>query len=252
MTYYLYHFKYHQQTEVKLPHRNYFYFLYFVVSFFIGTVQANSIDFEQKSRHYINKEIKRFLSYHGTTSQKQDIDLFLPKGSEGLDCSDLQISRSKPSTIPAGRIRLTIKCGSPKWHFRASAKVDLWMKLVVAKRDLQRGEILTADMLDTRSLNIASHLHGMEVNINNLIGMQVRRDINNGDVINRRLLEKQYLVNRDQHVELQVTTPTFNASVTAIALEDGQLGQRIKVKNLTSGQVVEGQVIGKGTVKIFL
>ena len=79
-----------------------------------------------------------------------------------------------------------------------------------------------------------------------------RWDLNNGDVINRRLLEKQYLVNRDQHVELQVTTPTFNASVTSIALEDGQLGQRIKVKNLTSGQVVEGQVIGKGTVKIFL
>ncbi|MBU2925589.1 flagellar basal body P-ring formation chaperone FlgA [Colwellia sp. 4_MG-2023] len=252
MTYYLGHLKNNQQTEVKLPHRNYLYFLYFVMSCFIGTTQANSINFEQESRHYINQEIARFLSYHGAISQQQKINLFIPKGSEDLECTNLQISRSKPSSVPAGRIRLTIKCDSPKWQFRASAKVDLWMNLVVAKRDLQRGEILTADLLDTRSLNIASHLHGMEVNINNVIGMQVRRDINSGDVINRRLLEKQYLVNRDQHVELHVSTPTFNASVTAIALEDGQLGQRIKVKNLTSGQVVEGQVIGKGTVKIFL
>ncbi len=219
---------------------------------FIGTAQANDINFEQQSKHYINKEIERFLSYHRATSQQQKIDLFIPKGSEDLHCANLQISRSKPSSVPAGRIRLTIKCDSPKWHFRASAKVDLWMNLVVAKRDLQRGEILTADLLETRSLNIASHLHGMEVNINNLVGMQVRRNINSGDVINRRLLEKQYLVNRDQHIDLQVSTPTFNASVTAIALEDGQLGQRIKVKNLTSGQIVEGQVIGKGTVKIFL
>jgi flagella basal body P-ring formation protein FlgA len=252
MTYYSSYLKNKQHAEGKLPHRNYFYFLYFIMSCFLGTVQANNINFEQQSHHFINKEIARFLSYHGATSQQQKVDLFIPKGSEDLHCANLQISRSKPSSIPAGRIRLTIKCDSPKWHFRASAKVDLWMKLVVAKRDLQRGEILTGDLLDKRSLNIASHLHGMEININNLIGMQVRRDISSGDVINRRLLEKQYLVNRDQHIELQVSTPTFNASVTAIALEDGQLGQRIKVKNLTSGQVVEGQVIGKGTVKIFL
>jgi len=252
MTYPLHQLKNNQQAEVELPHRNYFYFLYFVMNFFLGTAAANNINFEQKSQQFINKEIERFLNYHGATSQQQKIDLFIPKGSEDLHCADLQISRSKPSSVPAGRIRLTMKCDSPKWHFRASAKIDLWMKLVVAKRDLQRGEILTADLLDTRSLNIASHLHGMEVNINNVIGMQVRRDINSGDIINRRLLEKKYLVNRDQHVELQVSTPTFNASVTAIALEDGQLGQRIKVKNLTSGQIVEGQVTGTGIVKVFL
>ncbi|MCQ8877520.1 flagellar basal body P-ring formation chaperone FlgA [Pseudoalteromonas shioyasakiensis] len=241
-----------QQAETKLPHRNTIFFLLCLLFCFFNIAHAKQINFETRLKNYLEKEIGRYLKQYGSTNQRYSIDLFIPKGSQGLSCDALSISRSKPASPPAGRVRLSVSCDSPSWQFRASAKIDLWMDLIIAKRDLQRGEILTTDLLAKRQLNIANFRHGMELNIDPLIGMQVRRDINSGDVINRRLLEKSYLVNRDQHIELQVTTDTFSARVTAISLEDGQLGQRVKVKNLSSGKIIEGKVIAKGTVKTSL
>ncbi|WP_404338592.1 flagellar basal body P-ring formation chaperone FlgA [Pseudoalteromonas mariniglutinosa] len=213
---------------------------------------ASAINFQQQLHNYINQEIELYLQRNNTSSQQRKIDLYIPKGSTDLQCEKLSIKRSRTTSPPAGRIRMTVQCQAPKWQFRASAKVDLWLNLVIAKRDLQRGEVLTPALLSYRSLNIADHLHGMETNSELLIGMEVRRDIDAGDIISRRLLEKKYLVNRDQHVELQVATGGFNASVTAVALEDGQLGQRIKVKNLSSGKIIEGQVVAKGVVQASL
>ena len=68
-------------------------------------------------------------------------------------------------------------------------------------------------------------------------------------MISNRYLEKQYLINKNEHISLQVTTATFSANVKAIALEDGQLGEVINVKNLSSKKVVQGRVIAQGVAE---
>lgn len=250
MTYNLKVLKKSNQAEVLLPSRKHLCFLIFACCFSIFPVSAASnVNIEQALTNYLNQQIQHYLQRHNMHNDKQQIDLFIPRGSQDLQCDKLLIHHTKKSSPPAGRVRLTVECESPKWQLRASAKVDLWTPLVVAKRDLQRAEILNEDLLTYRSLNIAHHLHGMETDIKPLLGMQVRRNVKTGDVITRRLLEKKYLINRDQHVDLKVSSASFTASVTAVALEDGQLGQRIKVKNLTSDAIIEGVVTAKGVVE---
>ena len=92
------------------------------------TPLANSINFEEQINTYLQKEIDTYLATIGSSNQQQKIELFIPRGSKGLSCNDLQISRSKKDTPPAGRISLSVECDSPKWRFRASAKINLWVR----------------------------------------------------------------------------------------------------------------------------
>jgi flagellar basal body P-ring formation protein FlgA len=57
------------------------------------------------------------------------------------------------------------------------------------------------------------------------------------------------LVEKGSHVVIKVQTAGFAASTKGVALQDGQLGQRIKVQNLSSGTVLEADVVAEATVQ---
>lgn len=241
------------KAEGRLPQGKHCTFrLIFILSFFSAHTFANSINFEEKINTYLQKEIDTYLATISSSNQQQKIELFIPRGSKGLSCNDLQISRSKKDTPPAGRISLSVECDSPKWRFRASAKINLWVRLVAAKRNISRGEVLTADLLEYKSVDISKHLHSLEANISKVLGLSVKRELRKNDIISRRYLENKQLVNKDEHILLQVNFANFSANVKAIALEDGQLGEIIKVKNLSSDKVVQGKVIDVRVVEAIL
>jgi len=242
----------HAKAEAILPIRNGAFFLFFGIISLLFSANVLASNFQKEIKRYINNEITHYLGSINKQSQQKKIALYIPAAAKELSCEQLSINRVKPNSIPAGRIRLTLSCADPIWQFRATAKVDLWLNLVVAKRDLQRGEVLSNELLNYDSINIAKHVYGMETSTNELIGMTVKRNIKQGDLVTRRQLENNYLVNKEQHIKLLISTSSFTASVKAIALEEGIKGQMIKVKNLSSGKIVEGQVIDKGVVKATL
>lgn len=229
-------------SEALLPlWKRYTFRAFLLTLVFCTQSYAGEINFDKEVRHFIKNEINSYFT--NVSADKYEINLFIPKGSESLHCNNILISRSKKNSPPAGRISITIKCKEPTWRFRASAKVNVWIDLVVAKRNLSRGEVLTSKLLEYKSIDISHHLHTLERNLPQLVGMTVKREITKGDVISRRYLDNKYLVNKDEHILLQVNTSNFSANVKAIALQDGQLGEVINVKNLTSNKVIQGRVV---------
>lgn len=239
-------------AEAKLPHWKQQIFRFIILSVFSTCSFAKGVNFEEEISNYLNREINSYLLSINSNKQKQEIDLFIPRGSKDLECNDLEIHRSKKNSPPAGRISLSLECNNPNWRFRASAKVNLWVKLVAAKRNINRGEILTPDLLQYRSADLSKHHHSVETSINKLLGMTVKRAVSKNDIISRRYLENKQLVNKGEHVLLQINTAGFSANVKAIALQDGQLGELIKVKNLTSDKIVQGKVVDVRVVEAIL
>jgi flagella basal body P-ring formation protein FlgA len=125
----------------------------------------------------------------------------------------------------------------------------VWINLVAAKHTLNRGKVLNKQDLEYKSVDLGKHRHQGETGIDQLVGLTVKREIDKGTVISTRYLEKQYLINKNEHISLQINTATFSANVKAIALEDGQLGEVINVKNLSSKKVVQGRVIAQGVAE---
>lgn len=236
-----------QHTEAKLPQGKHWLFrLLLAFGLLQAQVMAATINFDKEIRQFLHSEINSYLHSINSQSQQQNIELFIPKGSENLNCDELQITRSRNHTPPAGRVSISVSCPSPSWRFRASAKVSVWTKLAVAKHTLNRGKVLNEQDLEYQSVDLSKYRHMGEPRIDQLIGLTVKREIDKGTVISNRYLEKQYLINKNEHISLQINTATFSANVKAIALEDGQLGEVINVKNLSSKKVVQGRVIALG------
>lgn len=59
------------------------------------------------------------------------------------------------------------------------------------------------------------------------------------------------LVRRGEHVQLSARIGAVTAQVEAEALQDGRLGETIRVRNLHSGRVQQGRVVRMGQVEVL-
>ena len=81
------------------------------------------------------------------------------------------------------------------------------------------------------------------------IHAEVLRDLPAGTVLRRSDLRPAMLVKRGQMVQLSVGhNQGFSVSVRVEALQDGRMGEQIKLKNPESGRILTGVVKGPNAV----
>ncbi|RRJ20262.1 flagellar basal body P-ring formation protein FlgA [Rheinheimera mesophila] len=236
------------RAEVQLPLRKWLIFLLLAIPF----ATCADARLEQQIRAHISAEVQTFARQLGATGPvKQELELTLPGGLDKQGpCRTLQISRSNSQKAPWGRVSYSLDCkDNNSWQSRATAKVRVWLPVVVANQSIQKNELLTAAMLGTRLTELTQSKLSIELNPAKLVGMQTKRRIQAGQVISRHLLEHKLLVEKGSHVLIRVQAQGFEASTKGVALENGQLGQRIKVQNLSSGTVLEADVVAEATVQ---
>jgi flagella basal body P-ring formation protein FlgA len=123
-------------------------------------------------------------------------------------------------------------------------------QVVVAATNLSAGQTLQRDMLKLERLDAekVSRTHYLEVQ--GLEGQELIRALRAGDPIRLSDLRPALLVRRGDLVLMTVGSPkTFEISVKAEAMQDGKMGEQIKLRNTESGRSVSGIVTGKGTAK---
>lgn len=200
---------------------------------------------EQQLKQHIQQELQQYQNQLAVKTKQQDIQLSVPAALNDSRCDDLSISRRQQSEPPLGRVSYTLSCTSPqRWQSRAVAQVKLYLPLVVASRTLERDEVLTTDMLSLQDVEISAIRHGLEFDANSLLGMTVKRRISAGSPVSRNLLQAVYLVLKGAQINLQYRGDGFAVATKAIALDSGQLGERISVQNISSGKVIDAIVTG--------
>lgn len=236
------------RAEVLLPLRKWLFFLLLC----IPVTAVADAQLELQIQSHISAEVQKFARQLGAQGKvKQELDLTLPGGlSKFGRCNSLDIGRSNNLQAPWGRVSYSLNCKDKiSWQSRVTARVRVWLPVVVASQAIQKNELLTEAMLGTRLTELAQSKLSIELNPAALVGMQTKRRIQAGQVISRHLLEHKLLVEKGSHVLIRVQTQGFEASTKGVALEDGQLGQRIKVQNLSSGTVLEADVVAEATVQ---
>jgi flagella basal body P-ring formation protein FlgA len=122
--------------------------------------------------------------------------------------------------------------------------------IVVARRLLQRGIILQPEMLeevqaspgtvDTQLLSSVKDAHQAELT----------RDIPAGQALRVSDIRRAIMVKQGQTVMLSIGNKNeFQISIRMEAMQDGRLGDQVKLKNPESGRQVSGVVTGLNTAK---
>lgn len=163
-------------------------------------------------------------------------------------CSQLpQVTGDSNSIM--GRQQLTLSCtDTPAWTVKVNVEANVFVPAVFSQTVIERGDTITAAQLKVEELNISKAPRGFFNNIDKVAGQAAKRRLRANQLISPSLLAKPLLVRRGQQVKMIANQDGIAATTLGEALENGEQGAVIRVKNLRSEKIVEAQVIEAGVV----
>ena len=121
------------------------------------------------------------------------------------------------------------------------------LKVAVLTKNISKGQIISKEYL-TFEGRPEGQIHGAYNHISDIVGRKVRSNIAAGTIIKARHLDTVYSVNKNDGVLVVAGNKTITITTSAIALENGQVGDMIPVKNLKSEKVFKVIITGKKKV----
>lgn len=120
---------------------------------------------------------------------------------------------------------------------------------MVAGQDIDRGMLITQDMLSQREGNLGDLSAHALTRPDDIIGMVAQRPIRSGSTFQAHFLQAPHLVERGQRVMVIAEGVGFRVSREGEALENGALGERIRVR-FDAREIVTARITGQGSLVI--
>lgn len=192
---------------------------------------------------------------HYPTSDEQEVLItpgHLDSRLQLKQCSDALrgfFSQNKPV---AGRATIGVECtGQEGWTVYVPMKIDIFRQVIVAKRNIQRKETLTPADIEFRRENLADLPWGFYSATEDINGLMANRRIAEGNVITPHMVEARKLVKSGDRVRLEFNrNGIMQISMQGTALGSGGMGDKIRVRNNSSGKIVDAYVSGPGVVSV--
>ena len=194
----------------------------------------------------------------------------IPNGQHDLNAYVLTADVSKGLKITEGMLDSIRSSRSiPTNAFTEISQLDdLYLQ-----RDKKRGDIIISEDLDTSKIVVVPVVilpSGSPLDTNTLIEitkfsgvppdyissiaslryMELSKTVGVGEIVRTRHLRKAKLMRRNELVTIYSISNNFSIETKAIALSDGYLGERIKVRNPQSNKIITARVVGYGLLSL--
>lgn len=123
--------------------------------------------------------------------------------------------------------------------------------VLVPSRVIYPGETVTAAAL--QELTLAEGKvppANVVVDVEGLDGKVARRTLLPGRYVQLAAIRDAYVVEKGTTVDMTFVAGALTIVATAVTLESGSAGDKVKVRNVDSGKIVSGIVLADGTVRV--
>jgi len=156
-----------------------------------------------------------------------------------------------PNGLRAGRSVVGVRCdGNKPWKVYVPVHIATLDQVVISTRALARGQLVGKDDLTITEQDTARLHKGYFTDASRLIGQRAKRAISGGRVITPAMLAQNQVVRRGGQVEILAQGGGLAVRMRGKALGNAGVGERIRVKNLSSGREVTGTVVEAGVVLV--
>jgi len=151
----------------------------------------------------------------------------------------------------SGRLTVGIRCSSATpWTLYVPVQVRASVAVISVANTLPKDSILAASDLTVVNRTVqelpTSYISDMQA----AVGMQLTRSVTANSLLTQTMLTQRLVINKGQEVTILADGQNFAVKMRGTALQNGTSGQRIGVKNTTSGRTVEAMIVDSGTVKV--
>lgn len=123
-------------------------------------------------------------------------------------------------------------------------KITVFKKVLVAMQKIERGEMLTPDNVKLVKREVKASTQDAISKPELALGMIARRTIAEQKIIKEAYLSMPVLVQARNAVKMIVQSGPMTITSLGVAMENGSLGQFVRVQNIDSKKVVYGRVVG--------
>jgi flagellar basal body P-ring formation protein FlgA len=178
------------------------------------------------------------------------INVELPKSTARLARCDAAEAFIPEGARLAGSLAVGIRCQAPSnWTTYVRASVSIVANYLVAAAPLRPGQVLTADVLESRRGDLGKLAQDVMTEPETAIGKVMVTGLVAGTPLRAGMLRAPQAVAQGQGVTLLVTGKGFTVSSEGRALSNAADGQVVQVRT-ASGQVVSGIARSGGLVDI--
>lgn len=213
-----------------------------------ATAQTQDLESPERIRN-IAKEFAQQLSGAGTQVQATALDerLRLPA------CKSAPSAFMPSGNNARGAMTVGVRCEAPvAWTLYVPIRVSQSMQVLVLTRSLNRGELITAEMLSFQSRDTATLPYGYLTSLPDAVGKTLKRPLVAGSVLSPDAMEMQRIIKRGQLVTVFSRVGGLEVRAQATALSDAGQGERIRAENKSSKRVVEGVVRSADTIEVAM
>jgi len=179
---------------------------------------------------------------------------FSSKDTVRVRCVDplwqVYLQVAMPAQSPVAQANASVgSSGKPSGSPNALA-APVVKTVVVPKRLIQRGTIIEAEMLEEVSQAAGNVDNSMLQSLKDALTAEAVRDLSAGQALRSSDIRRAILVKQGQLVTMNVGDKSgFLITVRVEALQDGRMGEQVKLKNTESGRLISGVVVGPNLVK---
>jgi flagellar basal body P-ring formation protein FlgA len=152
----------------------------------------------------------------------------------------------------AARLTIGVRCEQPAWTVYVPVNVESELSVLVTTRALPRNAAVTAQDVELRKRRVPGIATGYLTSVDQLAGRHLRNAAAPGTALGVDLLSPDILIRRGQRVTLVATAGSLEVRAQGEAVADAQPDGRVRVLNLNSRRIVEGQVESRDSVRISL
>lgn len=200
---------------------------------------------EQISAQHL--EDNNIVGRHTVKIGRLDPRLRLPQ------CSiPLQASLESPAQ-PIGRVTIRVRCDSnAPWTIFVPAHVNLYRDVAISLRSMPRNSIVQASDVQLSERDVSSLRQGYILNLEHVIGKKLTRPIQPNRVISTSSLKAAAAIDKGDAVVISAHGNSMSVRMPGIALEEGAIGQQIRVRNTRSQRIVHARVTAPGQVEVAM
>lgn len=231
----------------------------FLVLVFASLFSIHTIAFEVQDLRDLKQQVLQFTENHyreayGDKAFENNVEIIV----NALD-SRLRLAKCdnnltfKVIEPPHNAHNITVKTScttDQRWTVYIPATVNVYEDIVVVNRSLARGDILQDEDLSYKRINVAVIGRGIVNDITSVHGLELKRAIRAGESLRHTFLKKPDVVLKGQQVVMSTQSRFLSVETTGVALVNGHVGERIKVKNDRSNRIIDAEVVAPGRVSV--
>ncbi len=147
------------------------------------------------------------------------------------------------------RISFKAVCSAPFWQLFIAAEVNLFAPVVVSRTSLPRNSVLSAGNLQLKEMDITGQTDFF-YNLTTVTGWTTKRSLPAETILTADILKQPTTIQRHDAVLIEAQRNHVVIRVPGTALEEGSIGEQIRVRNDQSGIEIKAMVIAPGQVKV--